>query len=99
MLRIKNNINLEELEKFGFYQSNKFMNCWDYELNIKEPKEENCYADEGFACLSVKEYEIDGTKTNKELLLMTNTNDEVWYELDGIIYDLIQAGLIEKVEE
>ena len=97
MLKIKDNIDLKELEKFGFYQSNKRLNSWNYELNIKEPKEDNCFADEGFASLTVQEYEANGTKTNKELLLMTNTNDEVWYELDGIIFDLIQAGLVEKV--
>ena len=97
MLKIKDEYDLKELEKFGFYKSNKVMNCWDYELKIKEPKEDNCWADDGYACLSVHEYEPDGTRTNRELLLMTNTNDEVWYELDGIIFDLIQAGLVEKV--
>lgn len=43
MLKIKNNIDLEELKKFGFYQSNKRLNSWDYELKIKEPTEDNCF--------------------------------------------------------
>lgn len=99
MLKIKNNIDLEELKKFGFYQSNKRLNSWDYELKIKEPTEDNCFADDGFAILTVKEYEPDGTRTNKELLLMTNTNDEVWYELDGVIYDLIKADMVEVCDD
>lgn len=99
MLVLGKDIELKELKKFGFYQSNKILNSWVYDLKIKEPKEDYCFADDGFATLSVQEYDGDGSKTNKELLLVTTTNDECWYELSGIIFDLIQAGIVEKIGE
>lgn len=97
MLKIKDGIELKELEKFGFYQSNEFMNSWNYELQVLEPRENNFFGEEEYSTLTVQEFEPDGkTKTNKELTLMVDTDDECWYNID-IIFDLIQAGLVEKI--
>ena len=77
MLKIKNNVDLKELEKFGF-------------KNIPQYCDSECYRlKTDFVCIeimqriiSIEHYEFDYY---------------VFYELD-ILYDLIQAGLVEKVE-
>lgn len=87
MLKIKDNVDLKELEKFGFKihewaeQSYYFMKeyCYDYcnvyiTINIKTRKLIMEIDDEAFSC-------------------------EVGTILLGVLYDLIQAGLVEKVKE
>ena len=76
MLKIKDNINLKELEKFGFYQSNEHMNSWDYELKIKKPERENNFSENGFATLTVSEYDIDGKTYHGlySLILISNAS-------------------------
>lgn len=91
MLKIKDNVDLKELEKFGFnletskiYYSKEFYgDCNDEEL----PHE---------ICIYV------GTR---EIVLDIINNDYTYHtwerELGGIeetLFDLIQAGLVEKVE-
>ena len=77
MLKIKDNVDLKELEKFGFEKRyNKF-----YEYNSKENIE--------LTYMVWFDY--------RNLIVSTYDGDEV--ELDNTIYDLIQAGLVEKVEE
>ena len=81
-LKIKDNVDLKELEKFGFKEI-------DYEFKKWYMK----------------------VKTNRELARVVIFKDtkEIYMELDEpcyrasneieILYDLIQAGLVEKVEE
>ncbi len=72
MLKIKDEVDLKELEKFGFKKD-----------------EENQYMIEDINIFI-------GTEENKkELVLDFGFNNENIY----VLYDLIQAGLVEKVEE
>lgn len=77
MLKIKDNVDLKKLEKFGF------MYCKSIECYEKTPKQ-NFYDE-------LVSYYI--TK-NKEIQVNTYNGD---YPLDDTLYDLIQAGLVEKV--
>lgn len=70
MLRIKKDVDLKELEKFGF-----------------EKDEEEQYM--------IKDLDIFVDTEEKELVLDFGFNNENIM----VLYDLIQAGLVEKVEE
>lgn len=77
MLKIKDNVDLKELEKFGFkyYEKGEF---W---------------------CIE-KYYSDANIFVNKDKTI--DFEDEWWgkdFELLDILFDLIQAGLIEKVKE
>ena len=89
---------LKELEKFGFYKGNESkMQPYIYDIKIEEPEQECNWSSKGFASLEVYGFNING-KPDRTLHLITTTDDEVWWQID-IIFDLIQAGLIEKVRE
>ena len=86
MLKIKDNVDLKELEKYGM-QYNGGSECWCMEytycvLTIYDSDRKISYntLEAGFSDLW-KEYD----KLNQQAL--------------GIIYDLIKADLVEKVEE
>ena len=86
MLKIKDNIDLKELEKFGFEFSNSWhMSCWNYS---------------GEDIWTV--YSIDIVPSTRELDCKICTGDEDCSVnitgLPNILFDLIQAGLVEKVE-
>lgn len=75
MLKIKDDVDLGELEKFGF---EKFPNGYfkkAYLINDNDDK----------VCYSIN---------NKRIIKITRLDGE----LDNTLYDLIQAGLVEKVE-
>ena len=87
MLKIKNDVDLKELEKFGFTKDNFFTERY---------KEENVYA-------------LDTCKEsyNSEFIVIRNREikiyiDDEYYccftdtETLDTIFDLIQAGLVEK---
>ena len=76
MLKIKNNVDLKELEKFGF------------ELKEDEWEYNTCKQEDGFSGFTV---DIDDR-------LINNYSSVSRKNLD-VIYDLIEAGLVEKVEE
>ena len=98
MLKIKDNVDLKELEKFGFIKLNESdMKHYGYELNYENEDELNNWSTTGFAMLEVYEFDFNGKK-DRTLHFYTTTNDEVWWDVD-IIFDLIQAGLVEKVGE
>lgn len=80
MLKIKDNVDLKELEKYGFKHW-KEKNHNFYEKTSEENIELTYYVDCEFRNITVSTY--DG--------------DEV--ELDNLLYDLIKADLVEKVEE
>ena len=75
MLKIKDTVDLKELEKFGFKRG-----IYYYEINI---------------CKN-KKTEFDGFGVDKDSRIIINyaSSNNV---LD-ILYNLIQAGLVEKVE-
>jgi hypothetical protein len=70
MLKIKDDVDLKELEKFGFYKTS-----WHDSMSA-------CNGDINLATFSRKLY-------------IYNSNTEVLNKL----YDLIQANLVEKVED
>lgn len=77
MLKIKNNVNLKELEKFGF-QFDDNIGVW-------------LYLDKSLLC---KTY-IKINSWNRKIQIKIAFN---CFELvPSVLYDLIQAGLVEKV--
>ena len=83
MLKIKDNVDLKELENFGFkyivekYKSYIYINKF-IEIDIFLDLENEC--------------------ENKVLFMLTSQYNRNYANLD-ILYDLIQAGLVEKVKE
>lgn len=81
MLKIKDNVDLKELEKYGMFKSS-FMPYYKYILD-------NC------ATLHISE-------ATRELSIDIDVDRSPFYDeiyTFDIIYTLIQAGLIEKVEK
>jgi len=80
MLKIKDEVDLKELEKFGFVTSLKY-NPMSY---VKKVYLNNDNDDKNFYRISKKSRKIELKRLDGEL--------------DDTLYDLIQAGLVEKVE-
>ena len=81
MLKIKDDVDLKELEKFGFKR--RYRNCYEYLREIHEHVAYRVYTTSNHGYIQVEVFEpmkIAGS-------------------LQCLIYDLIQAGLVEKVEE
>lgn len=79
MLKIKDNVDLKELEKFGFKKNRDadWLEKW---------------LDNNFRVCILCD--------NKNITIdCVSAEDINWTENLGFIYDLIQAGLVEKVEE
>lgn len=90
MLKIKDNVDLKELEKFGFeYRINNHKEQWVIIEHCK-PKPYPKWHDSGertnLAIMSV--YKVDRILTH-----LSHKN------IDNILFDLIQADLVEKVEK
>ena len=87
MLKIKDNVDLKELEKFGFIQEGEYI----YSKEIA-----HTYLTGGIfkndISVNVLVYE------NRILEVFSHTRNTRSLELD-VFYDLVQAGLVEKVEE
>lgn len=85
MLKIKDNIELKELEKFGFkYEVN---GCGtEYYAKINEEVE---YTGYGHIVIVINEKEFPNHK-NKEKMIPRHIPID-------LLFDLIQAGLVEKV--
>ena len=79
MLKIKDNVDLKELEKYGFTKPK--YGC--YEKLVKDNWNYKMY--------------IYITKDTRKI--QVNTYDDYDVDLDDTLYDLIQAGLVEKVDE
>ena len=78
MLKIKDNVDLKELEKFKF-------KYYDYTGKYE-------YKYSGYAYIYINVW-------NREIYLqyLEDTLEKYTHPLDNIIFDLIQAGLVEKV--
>ena len=81
MLKIKDNVDLKELEKFGFEYREYSLESSNYRFYDFTPNNS----------ISVIQIEI----TSRLIYL----NDNNKYDGLSKIYDLIQAGLVEKVED
>ena len=74
MLKIKDNISLDELEKFGF------------EFNGKEWQYTNFSS------------EVMAVQYNRYIYILVDNMFNIAEETFDIFYDLIKAGMVEKVE-
>ena len=96
MLKIKNNLDLKELEKYGF----KYVE-WNYDheygfspkLYVKDMWKDNKWTHKINIIIDTKDRFID-IRNGKDFRLLTSKQAENKY-----LSDLIQAGLVEKVEE
>lgn len=73
MLKIKDNIPLTELEKFGFEFDGKE---WQYATN----------------------FEVLGVQDNRCIFILVDNSFGIAEDTFGILYDLIKADMVEKVE-
>ena len=96
MLKIRDDVKLKELEKYGFVQ-NKFIKEVYYTKEKYNADDENKYFDD---------YNIEfivnpnGKKCKNEIIGCFNAEEDAIdesFNLD-ILYDLIKDGLVEKVE-
>lgn len=89
MLKIKDNVDLKELERFGFYYSN-YYNAYERQQNF------------GINTITTRVFLNNPNYKKGEL----TAESSVWYDLlftdnrmEGLNTDLIQAGLVEKVND
>ena len=83
MLKIKDNLDLKELEKFGFKKA------VEKSLLNTEIKGYKCLLEEGAVFIDNKFKNID--------LICDDYGDVNYDDFADVIFELIQAGLIEKV--
>lgn len=77
MLKIKDNVDLKELEKFGF-KDDDYKGKYYYRTKLDQP------------------LIIYINKWNRIIYLFSNTNSLETVDIITVLYDLIQAGLVEK---
>ena len=98
MLKIKDNVDLEELEKFGFvkcgdsietyFKAEKSNNWEQFESGIiVNPENKECQKEIVYYTNSI----TDGIELDEDSLQLVSTLDT--------LYDLIKADLVEKVED
>lgn len=95
MLKIKDNVDLKELEKFGF---KKHKNDNDYTLVSKWGRlyVDGDSSDGHNSCGSWSFYPYIKILTNRYIRTVNHWDFE--QEINRTLFDLIQAGLVEKVE-
>ena len=96
MLKIKDNVDLKELEKFGFkakYDENTGNIC-AYEKKILKNEYEGLFITLQETKSRIRIYRCYTKKIT--IWVIQKYND--YFDIDTL-YDLIQAGLVEKVEE
>lgn len=102
MLKIKDNVDLKELEKFGFNDMSKYNiseeleddnNIWDYEEILY-------YSYFGSGGRRGQTYYLYVDKKRRLFINSTSPDGSgCKTDLDSNVYDLIKADLVEKVEE
>lgn len=85
MLRIKENVDLKELEKFGFRKT-----CGIYQIDLEEEKSSSLIT-RIYMCIYLN-------KIDRIIRFSSHYCEKETVKLDTL-YDLIEAGLVEKVEE
>lgn len=85
MLKIKDDVDLKELEKFGFEDEN---GEYFSENMIIDSRHDDCA------------YVYINSKDNRKITMYVNSDDWLSEEINlDKVYDLIQAGLVEKIKE
>ena len=87
MLKIKDDVDLKELEKFGFKYTGNYNrgDCWEREMYI-----------------TVNGVRLDGiiVTFSREISFLAPYRTDIKYpDIEIFIRDLIQAGLVEKAKE
>ena len=82
-LRIKDSVDLKELEKFGF-RYNGYYDIWEWNRD-----DEN----------GVLMYKVYITKRHHNIQIQIRNVGLIAHRLQELLYDLIQAGLVEKVSD
>jgi hypothetical protein len=102
MLKIKDNVDLKELEKFGFEDSKTSQNVpyeyWGYGYE-KDYHFNNTYFVFIASGRRGQDYYLLVNKETRKLVIYATTpdGDGTSGDLENVIYDLIQADLVEKV--
>jgi hypothetical protein len=102
MLKIKDNVDLKELEKFGFEDSKTSQNVpyeyWDYD---KDYHFDNTYFVFIASGRRGQDYYLLINKETRKLVIYATKpdGDGTSGDLENAIYDLIKADLVEKVDE
>lgn len=107
MLRIKKNVDLKELEKFGFkyYQKSKENNPYSkYNNGFKTYFEKGYMLDDGTNTCEIVEQRLNSNwfhhNQEREVYVFESDYDMgVSDEMIDLLFDLIQAGFVEKVEK
>ena len=86
MLKIKDNVDLKELEKFGFYKSLEI-----YQKDLEEEWNMEIPMSKIISSLYIK--------TEDRVIRLANHFRPIENTKLDTLYDLIQAGYVEKVEE
>lgn len=101
-LRIKSNVDLKELEKFGFEDSKTSQNVpyeyWGYD---KDYNFDNTYFVFVASGRRGQNYYLLVNKGTRKLIIYATRpdGDGTSGDLEDVVYNLIKAGLVEKVEE
>lgn len=90
MLRIKDSVNLNELEKFGFKYNEEF-DCWDYKRNIDDFGGLKTFCMIHIYCQEREIYCSMYIGCNEPHDTTRNIN------VDNVIFNLTQAGFVEMV--
>jgi len=103
MLKIKDNVDLKELEKYGFEVKNHF-NEEDGTLDYQYARYKLKNNIINFAYNDIKLNCVLSINSNYKTLGFGVVTSKFEYEcwkllIDEVIYDLIKDGLVEKVEE
>lgn len=89
MLKIKDNVDLKELEKFGFeYRVNNYIEQWVITRPAKVKQYSSWHKDSRPNLSIISVYKVDR--------VLTHSSHK---DVDGILYDLIESGFVEKVVE
>ena len=97
MLKIKDNVDLKELEKYGFEQTIK--NTYYVEKTYKSDEDNELFKNFNIQIIINTSTSIYDKKINNKLVGCFNARDDEideQFDLDTL-YDLIKADLVEKV--
>ena len=83
MLKIKDNVDLKELEKYGFEKDEELSDMFQTVYSAKQEYQKICFC-------------ID---EDKIIYLYEPFNSNTFIIKTNVLYDLIKDGLVEKVEE
>lgn len=82
MLKIREDVDLKELEKYGFYKDEQLSDCMGTIYSVRKEYQKICFSIE-----------------DKIIYLYEPFNSNAFIIKTDIIYDLIKADLVVKVEE